>query len=263
MRVGLRRMRAALSLFKVILGDRQTESLKDELKWLTQELGPAREFEVLMNRVVKPATKQKQKLHRNAVSSICRQVAARREAALSRAQAAVESERFRLLMLDIAAWLEIGQWVNPKDDLVRERGEVTIDAFANEQLSRRWRKICKKRKSFANLDSYARHKLRIQAKKLRYAVDFFTDLFSGSQVTRRRKKFLSSLGRVQDCLGDLNDIAVHENLIIDRILRLQNTRKGAFAAGLLTGLEDSRQSGVMASASKALNSLAKAKPFWL
>ena len=39
MRVGLRRLRAAISLFADILQDPQTAALKDELKWLTSEPG--------------------------------------------------------------------------------------------------------------------------------------------------------------------------------------------------------------------------------
>src|SRR5262249_174376 len=54
MRVGLRRLRAAISLFADILPDPQTAALKDELKWLTGELGPARERERLVTQGVAP-----------------------------------------------------------------------------------------------------------------------------------------------------------------------------------------------------------------
>jgi len=52
MRVGLRRLRAAMSLFAAFLHDPQTLTIKSELKWLAGELGPAREFEVLAQRVL-------------------------------------------------------------------------------------------------------------------------------------------------------------------------------------------------------------------
>jgi triphosphatase len=106
-------------------------------------------------------------------------------------------------------------------------------------LALRRRKLRKKAKSFAELDPPRRHKLRIQAKKLRYASDFFGGLFSGKQSDKRRKKFLAALEAVQDCLGDLNDIAVHENMISAAGMGHRPTsRKRAFAAGLLTGQED-------------------------
>jgi inorganic triphosphatase YgiF len=59
MRVGLRRLRAALSLFADMLPDPQTTAIKTGLQWLQGELGPAREFEVLMKRVVAPVKKRR------------------------------------------------------------------------------------------------------------------------------------------------------------------------------------------------------------
>ena len=41
MRVGLRRLRAAMSIFKALLQDVETEKLKTQLKWLTEQVGPA------------------------------------------------------------------------------------------------------------------------------------------------------------------------------------------------------------------------------
>jgi inorganic triphosphatase YgiF len=54
MRVGLRRLRAAISIFGVLLQDDQTPAIKTELKWLAGELTPAREFEVLTERMIAP-----------------------------------------------------------------------------------------------------------------------------------------------------------------------------------------------------------------
>ena len=68
---------------------------------------------------------------------------------------------------------------------------------------------------------------------------------------------------MQDCLGDLNDIAVHENMISAAGMRHRPTsRKRAFAAGLLTGREDARIDAVMAAAEDALDRFGKAKPYW-
>jgi triphosphatase len=261
MRVGIRRLRAAISLFTALLRDPETEKIKDELKWLTGELGPAREFEVLINRVVKPVRERKSKW--DGMASLSKEFAERRAAALAQAHAAVGSERFRMLALDIAAWLEFGPRIKPEDDLIRDRGNLSIEQFASEQLAQRWRKIRKKHKSFVDLDASQRHKLRIQAKKLRYAAEFFGDLFPGKQAIRLRAKFLAALERVQDCLGDLNDITVHENIISDAAIRQRRAgRRGAFAAGLLIRREDTRLNKVKAAAEAALKRFAQAKPYW-
>src|SRR5262249_60536796 len=56
MRVALRRLRAAVSLFADMLLAPQTEEMKTQFKWITQELGPARELDVFIKRVVRPVT---------------------------------------------------------------------------------------------------------------------------------------------------------------------------------------------------------------
>jgi triphosphatase len=261
MRVGLRRLRAAMSLFKALLGDAQTHAIKAELKWLTGELGPARELEVLVKRVVAPM--QKQHGRWDGIPSLLHALAEKRESALLRAQETVKSARFRAFTLDLAAWLEAGDWTSPEDDLVRDRGELPIEVSAAEQLTRRWRKIRKKGKTLAKLDARDRHKLRIQSKKLRYAVEFFADVFAGKRAAKPRKRLLAALERLQDGLGDLNDIAVHEERIAAIGIRCPHpTRKRAFAAGVLTGREDARMDAAMSAATHAHADLARIKPFW-
>jgi triphosphatase len=112
------------------LQDPQTAALKDELKWLTGELGPARELEVLVTRVVAPVRRRHSRL--NGISGLSRDLTQQRAAALARAQDAVRSPRFRVLTLGIAVWLESGQWTTPQDDLVRDQGDVAIETSAAE-----------------------------------------------------------------------------------------------------------------------------------
>jgi CHAD domain-containing protein len=261
MRVGLRRLRAAMSLFAALIRDPQTAVIKKELKWLGGELGPARELEVLMSRVIAPMRRRHRRWR--GMPSLSHEFAERRDAAVSRAQAAVQSARFRALTLDVAAWLEAGLWRTPQDDLVRDRGDLPIESFALEQLARRWRKVRKKGKRLARLDARSRHKLRIQTKKLRYAAEFFATLFTTKRALKRRKQFLPALEQLQDALGDLNDIAVHEKRIVAMGARPRRSNPSrVFAAGLLTGREDARLDAAMSAATDAYAELAKVKPFW-
>jgi CHAD domain-containing protein len=104
----------------------------------------------------------------------------------------------------------------------------------------------------AQLDARSRHKLRIQAKKLRYATEFFASLYASKRALKRRHKFLSTLERLQDGLGDLNDIAVHEKHIIElSFSRLPSNPSRVFAAGLLTGREDARTEAATKAATEA------------
>jgi triphosphatase len=260
MRVGLRRLRAAISLFRILLHDPQTAAIKAQLKWLAGELGPAREFEVLVNRVIAPVKKGRRW---QGMPSLSREIAERRDAALKRAQDAVDSARFRGLTLDVAAWLEVGKWTNPHDDLVRDQGDLAIGDFATQQLARRWRKVRKRGKTLGQLGARSRHRFRIQTKKLRYATEFFSSLYMGKPAVKRRKQFLPALERLQDGLGDLNDIAVHEERISAMGVRDRPSNPSrVFAAGLLTGREDARIEPAMIAAIEAYANLARVRPFW-
>lgn len=263
MRVGLRRLRAAMSLFAGLLGDAQSEAIKSGLKWLAAELGPARELEVLLSRVVTPMRRSRRRWR--GLRSLSRELKGRRDAAVVAAQEAVQSVRFRALTIDIAAWLEAGLWSRPEDDLIADRGNLPAQMFAVDQLARRWRKVRKKGKALARLNERRRHKLRIHAKKLRYAAEFFASLFATKRAVKRRKQFLRALERLQDALGDLNDIAVHEKRIAALGIHHRRRRSDpnrSFAAGLLTGREDARVETALNAATDAYDASTKVKVFW-
>lgn len=264
MRVGLRRLRAAISLFSDIVIDAKTAGIKAELKWLTNELGPAREFEVFLTRVVVPLRKQHMRLA--GMRSLSSDLAERREAAVARALAAVSSSRFEQLAQDIAAWLQAGDWRTPQDRLTRERGETPIEAVARAQLKRGWKKIRKRGRLLAKLDPHARHRLRIRAKKLRYATEFYKAVFPGKKNGKRRSAFLSALKDMQDCFGELNDIFVHEKLTAGLAKTpaadATSLSPRRFAAELLTGHEAARFEPVLSAAKRAFRTFAKLEPYW-
>jgi CHAD domain-containing protein len=83
---------------------------------------------------------------------------------------------------------------------------------AADIFARRTKTITKKAKKIRELDSQQRHKLRIAVKKLRYASDFFGHLFASRRAKQRLPSFKARLTDLQDCLGALNDIKVHQKL---------------------------------------------------
>jgi inorganic triphosphatase YgiF len=260
MRVGLRRLRSAMSLFGELLTDAESKAIKGELKWASGQLTPARELDVLHERVLDPTKRRRR--HLDGFPSLSPELVEKRAAALTHARDMIESERFRAIGLNVLAWLEVGQWSSPSDDLRCVRGRLPIEMFASEELDRRWHKIIKKRKKLDRLDAKPRHRLRIQAKKVRYASEFFGELFTEKQQVKRRKKMLATLERLQDALGDLNDIAVHQEIMSAMGLNRRASSKRAFAAGLLSGLENARVGSAMKAGKKAFDRLAKIDPYW-
>jgi triphosphatase len=267
MRVALRRLRAAISLFSDMLADRQTDDMKTQLRWIGGELGPAREFDVFIERVLTPVSEDKP--NGPGVAVLTKDFQQKRDDAFDRARSAVESTRFRELMIDVSAWIETGDWTRNTYDRACVLREGAIASLAAGELNRRWKSILKRGAHLKRLDAERRHKLRIQAKKLRYASEFFAGAFPGKKTRERRRRFLSALEQLQDALGDLNDIAVHEGLteqIVDNKDVMGKRRRGrakkAFAAGRVSGREEARVASVLRDAQRAYRIVAGAKPYW-
>ena len=266
MRVALRRLRAAISLFSVVVDDDRVSAIKTELKWLAQEFGPARDLDTLLVEVVKPLRKQ----HKNepGLVSISNMFARKRLKGYLQAQEAVQSVRFRRLVLDTAEWVETGPWATSEDVLTRERRETSIEIFAAEQLSQRRKKIRRRGAGIAHMNPQQLHRLRIQVKKARYATEFFAGLFHGKKSKKHCKKIKSSLTQLQNCLGKMNDIVTHKALFADIIARPargltgEQNRHRSFAAGLVIGDQQAQVKKLIDRARKAYSRFDSVKPFW-
>jgi CHAD domain-containing protein len=266
MRIGLRRLRAAISTFSSVVADSDCERIKSELRWISRKLSPARDLDILVAEVLAPLRQE----HGDdaGVAGLCRDFRRRRARAYQRAAAAVQSQRFRTLVLHAAEWIEVGRWSADEDDLKRVRREQPVSVLAADELARRRKKIRKESKLLAQLNAPERHKLRIRAKKLRYAIEFFADVFPGNKKAKRCKAALSSLKELQDALGALNDIATRETLASrmaragSRTSRRQDARERAFAAGVIFGSQDAHIQGMLDKAATASAQFLKVEPFW-
>ncbi len=255
MRVGLRRLRAALSLFGDLLYGKQTRGIKSELKWLTGQLGPGRDNDVFVRKTVAPYLDRHPNGSEFAV--LAHDLEKARIDAFAKARAAVESGRFRRLLLDCALWLIDGDWKNDTDDLRRALRERPARMFADEEVGRRTRKIIKRARKLERLDAMQRHKLRIAVKKLRYAREFFASLNPGGRRTKARHKADRALKALQNALGSLNDMRVHMDLAHDFAHASAASRK-AFAIGYFTGREAASAGELLVDALAAGKSLKKA-----
>jgi len=266
MRVALRRLRAAISLFSPVTSDARLEAMKTELRWLAQELGPARDLDTLISEVIKPLHKQ----HANepGFASISNMFTRKRLKSYKQAQEAVQSGRFRSLILDTTEWIEAGPWTISEDNLKRVYREMPVEIYAAEQLSRRRKRIRRRGKRIAELSPEQLHQLRIQVKKARYATDFFCGVYQSKKSAKQCKKIKSSLMQLQNCLGRLNDIVTHKALFSDIIanrpkgLTEEQGRHRAFAAGLIIGDQQAQVEKLLDRARKAYSHFDAAKPFW-
>jgi CHAD domain-containing protein len=119
-------------------------------------------------------------------------------------------------------------------------------------LARRQKKLLRRGESLPDAPADARHAARIAAKKLRYATEFFADLFPGKRARAYRK----SLTRLQDVLGAMNDATV--------ALRLCREVAGADsrASALLQGWAAAQAMSARGDLARAWREFTRSKAFW-
>src|SRR5690606_8151220 len=206
MRVGLRRLRSALDLFATAI--ECPTFLQEEWKWLAGELGGARDWEVLATSTLEtlgsrmPANVDIESLKHAALD----QAAANR----SRAAQAVQSVRHTRLQLQFAEWMMSKAWrtLAPAGDAPDVN--MSLKKFARQVLQHRQQRLNKRSRRLDQNDPETRHRFRIAAKKMRYAMEFFGALYPKSAV----RKYLAPLSAMQDELGWLNDAAVAMDLLL-------------------------------------------------
>ena len=132
--------------------------------------------------------------------------------------------------------------------------------FAREEIARRAKKVMRRSRKLAELDGERRHKLRIAMKKLRYAIEFFESLFVARKESKRIRRFERLLEELQDSLGALNDISVHQKLARELVAKRPRPER-VFAIGLVSGREQCRVDPLRKAAVKAAERLAEARPF--
>jgi inorganic triphosphatase YgiF len=256
MRVGVRRLRAAIAVFSELLDGEQTEQIKRDLKWLASKLGPVRDLDVFL--------KGKIELFEGSDSptaglpELKSELTYRRDIAAESAKAAIATARYRLLIFNILEWIEDGKW------LKRAHGKRKIRTFAADLFERRTAKARRKAKKAGEVDAHARHKLRIAIKKLRYALYFFETLYSRDGSARALSRYKKYLKDLQDNLGALNDIAVHQKLATKLAAGSGGPKPElvSFAAGMIAGCERSEVHPILADVTKTARKLRRAKSFW-
>ncbi|PDT81631.1 inorganic triphosphatase [Sinorhizobium sp. BJ1] len=196
-RVSLRRLRSLFSICKSLFADSRFDHMRDELRWLTSELGDARNIDVIIKRA--------------SDEGFSSRLQAARKDAYGAVNAAFSSVRARSLMIDLAEWISIKNWRS------NETGEALLVQparnFASNVLDKLWKKVANGGSDLIDLDDETRHELRISAKKLRYAAEFFGPLYKGKAKTKRHKRFIMAMEGLQDQLGSLNDIVTAPDML--------------------------------------------------
>jgi CHAD domain-containing protein len=175
LRVGMRRLRAALYAFRGTMRAADVRALRKMLRRLGGVAGPARDWDVTTRRL--PAGLRPQ-----------------------------AERRRRAAYLQLRRVLRAPQlWLPPRGVAA---GRQPLPVFASALLDRADRKALQKGARIEWSKAGKRHALRVQLRRLRYACEFLRGAFPA----RDAEPLVRSLKNLQDLLGDLNDLEVARRL---------------------------------------------------
>ncbi|RJQ71483.1 CHAD domain-containing protein [Pseudonocardiaceae bacterium YIM PH 21723] len=228
MRTSVRRMRAVLKAARPMLEAQWADALRAELGWLGRALGPVRDLDVLLERLYTEAETFPED-ERGAVDTLVQGLVDEREAAREDMLAALDSERFRGLLVTIA---ESVQHELPTSDV--DDPPALIDLVHKE-----FRKLRRDvRRAGENPPDDELHALRIRGKRVRYTAELVEPAL-GKPVRR----LLKATTAFQDVLGDHQDAHVAD----ERVRALLDAQGDAidwdivFVAGRLVEREVARR----------------------
>jgi CHAD domain-containing protein len=200
MRVATRRLRADLRTFSPLLQQTWAEPIGAELKWLGKVLGAVRDFDVLIQEFNSRADDLREDLDK-----LYEYVAARRTQARDALLDALRSERYATLL----------------DHLVEAVAAPAFTSLSQAQsgellpglVEKTWQKLARAGRGLNPEDTFtAYHRVRIKAKRARYAAEAVVPALDGS-TSNDARSFAKATAKLQDDLGELQDAVVAIDLL--------------------------------------------------
>ncbi|WP_198164028.1 CYTH and CHAD domain-containing protein [Bradyrhizobium jicamae] len=209
MRVALRRLRTICALFRRDIPSPAFQAVNSEARWLMQQLGPAREWDVFAETVARLVAAAPDIDLGGLREAVDRQ----RKSSHGALQAALADPRCSRFLLSLGQLVERRGWRNEIGNDALAVLSQPMPTLADKILVRLHRKVLKRGAHFRRLSLDAQHDLRIDLKKLRYAAEFFLPLYAAHTPAKR---YMKRLVRLQSSLGSARDIG-SAGMLLDTI----------------------------------------------
>ncbi len=227
-RVALRRMRSLLPEFRSAVDDKIFRELSRRLKVVAAATGPLRDLDVLLLSRQAYTQRVPDGLRGGIESYFCR-VAEER---------AVRYRELRGYLTSVNYEGEIHRIGGLMEEIRTGAAGSSLRKTADRSLSKRLRRVEKDLISLSTMDGseIARHRVRIQCKKLRYLLEALSPVYPKKSVNRA----IRELKRFQDALGRLQDVAVQQESLLAIIHDDETThpRVAAAIGALVSTLSD-------------------------
>jgi CHAD domain-containing protein len=203
-RVAVRRTRSAFGQIRGILDDKMVLKTKEFFSFLGKSTNRLRDIDVYLLR------EQQYKLMvpvelKQYLNPFFKELREKRKTEHQLLTKLITSAKYQRILSNWESYLKTKQNnYLPKVKTVKELARDVIET-RNKKVMRLGQKIL-----LTESDDLL-HQLRIEGKKLRYLLEFFQSLFSQEKI----QKLINRLKMLQDHLGDLNDLIVQQERLID------------------------------------------------
>lgn len=255
LRVALRRLRSVFSTFAPLFPAAVMEPPVAETRRLSRILGAARDWDVFVAETLPPISARC--AQHPGMAALTRSATLLRKAANRTARRAVVSARGQGLLLALGAWTNAETWLEGLDGAQIAEMQLPVSGFAQTVLDAALKRVRKRGRHFANLAPPELHRLRIAAKQLRYATEFFAPLHDG----RNARDYQDALARLQDVLGSYND-AVKMTSFAERASRGLRGAGADEAQGIMLGWSGGMQAVDTRRLKRIWKEFRAAGPFW-
>jgi inorganic triphosphatase YgiF len=249
LRVGVRRMRSLLKLAAGTQDEAQIASIDRGLVGLGEVFGPARDWDVFTAGTLAAIAPHLDNEERRGFQRLRLRASRKRRFHHVAAQAEAGSQRFTCLLLALGRF-RIGLELAAPDPLAA--------ALARNALRQSERRLRKRGKRLGEADAAARHRVRVAAKKLRYASEFFAPLFRHAGANA----YVGALSKLQGTLGHLNDMAAAARLVDELLAPVRNDIELSRAAGIVRGWTAAMSARELERLPKSWRQFDRTKPFW-
>jgi CHAD domain-containing protein len=247
MRVAVRRLRSAIKVFGPAVGCPPVDAADAGLKALASRLGPTRDWDVFVTETgAKVGAAFPDGRHLNRLLGAAER---RRRACHAELRAWLQGAGFRQLGIELACLAGGEAWQAALD---QDMLATPLAEFSRDVLDRRLKRLTQLEGDIETLAPAELHKIRIRAKRMRYAAEIFAPLHSG----KAGKRFIRRLGALQDRLGAMNDGAVAGTLLSELGGSL------AFARGVVMGFVGAHGGRTRKQIVNAWEDFHRLVPFW-
>jgi CHAD domain-containing protein len=239
-RVAIRRTRSALGQIKCVFPAKTTARFKKDFAYAGKLSNELRDMDVyLLKEDIYKAMLPP--ILRDDIDPLFDHLRKKQSKALQKVIRGLQAKKYTKIMEDWEAFLNKPQRYSAS----ASNAKLPVIDLARDRIYKKYRNVVQVGSQLLeNSEDEMLHVLRIHCKKLRYLMEFFSSLFPRKEMNI----LIGQLKKLQDNLGDFNDLRVQRDYLLDIIEELpmaqQQSNKIIAAIGSLVGALDKEKQTV-------------------